>query len=141
MCAFGWLKLDFLVAVQTAPNNSWINPCERLMSIHKWDCSAVSTSQAKSSDDIEATLKSCYSMANIHKEAVSYPLLKSVVADSLVSVMSLVESRFLRLSLKETKFEIGDVATEDDMECLWCFVDMLDNNLCPIPPKRIFQRL
>ena len=101
----------------------------------------MSTSRAKSSDDIEATLKSCYSMANILKEAVSYPLLKSVVADSLVSVMSLVESRFQRLSLKETKFEIGDVATEDDMECFWSFVDMLDNNLCPIPPKRIFQRL
>ncbi len=32
ICAFQWLNLDYLVAVQTAPNNSWTNPCERLMS-------------------------------------------------------------------------------------------------------------
>ncbi len=129
VCAFRWLNLDFLVAVQTAPNNSWINPCERLMSILNLGLQCASTSRAKSSDDVETTLKSCSSMAEIRKQAASNPSLKSAVADSLEPVISLVQNRFQRLSLKEEKFEIGDTATEDDIECLWSFADMIDSEL------------
>ncbi len=46
------------------------------------------------SNDIEAALKSCNSMADIRKEAVSNTLLKSAVADSLAPVISLIENRF-----------------------------------------------
>ena len=28
-----YIRVFYLVAVQTAPNNNWLNPCERLMSI------------------------------------------------------------------------------------------------------------
>ncbi len=94
-CAFQWLNLDYLVAVQTAPNNSWTNPCERLMSILlNLGLQSVSTSQSMTSNDIEAALKSCNSMADIRKEAVSNTLLKSAVADSLAPVISLIENRF-----------------------------------------------
>ena len=44
ICAFRWLNLDYLAAVQTAPNNSWTNPCERLMSILNLGLQSVSTS-------------------------------------------------------------------------------------------------
>ncbi len=74
------------------------------------------------SNDIEAALKSCNSMADIHKEAVSNTLLKSAVADSLAPVISLK-------TVKENKVEMGDIATDDDIECLWSFVDMIDSSL------------
>ncbi len=139
VCAFRWLNLDFLVAVQTAPNNSWINPCERLMSILNLGLQCVSTTRAKSSDETEAMLKSCNSMSEIRKEADSKPLLKDAVADSLAPVISLVQNSFQRLSLKENQFEVGEAATSDEIECLWSFADM--NCLYIIPLKRIFQKL
>ena len=126
MCAFRWLNLDFLVAVQTAPNNSWINPCERLMSILNLGLQCVSTTRAKSSDETEAMLKSCNSMSEIRKEADSKPLLKDAVADSLAPV---VQNSFQRLSLKENQFEVGEAATSDEIECLWSFADMIDSEL------------
>lgn len=94
ICAFRWLNLDFLVTVQTAPNNSWLNPCERLMSILNLALQGVSTARAKSTVEVEAALKVCNSMTGIRNEADSKPDLKRGVADSLATVISLVESRF-----------------------------------------------
>ena len=127
ICAFRWLDLDLLVAVQTAPNNSWINPCERLMSILNLALQCVSTSRARC--EVEAALKQCNSMSDIRKEAVSNPALKNGVAASLAPVISLVQSRFEKLSLKENNFQIGKTANSDDIECLWSFADMIDSNL------------
>ncbi len=73
ICAFRWLNLDLLVA-QTAPNNSWINPCERLMSILNLGLQCVSTTCKKVSPDAEAILKSCNSMADIREETDSKPM-------------------------------------------------------------------
>jgi hypothetical protein len=99
ICAFRWLNLDLLVAVQTAPNNSWLNPCERFMSILNLGLQCVSTTREKVSTEAEAILKSCNSIADIRKEADSKPLLKKAAADSLEPVISLIEERFRRLSL------------------------------------------
>ena len=129
ICAFRWLNLDFLVAVQTAPNNSWLNPCERLMSILNLGLQCVSTTRSMASPEIEKVLKSCNSMSSIRKEADSNSLLEKAVVDSLQSVISLVEKRFQRLSLKENVFQIGESATTDDIECLWSFADMIDDQL------------
>ena len=89
----------------------------------------MSTTREKASEDIEATLRSCNSMVAIPKEANSRPLLKEAVKASLAAVISLVEKRFERLSLKDNQFEIGQAATTDEIECLWSFADMIDSNL------------
>ena len=86
--------MDLLVAVQTAPNNSWMNPCERLMSILNLGLQCVSTTRAKTSPETEAILKSCNSMADIRKEADSKPGLKKAAADSLAPVISLIEESY-----------------------------------------------
>ncbi len=129
VCAFRWLNLDLLVAVQTAPNNSWLNPCERLMSILNLGLQCVSTARAQVSSEDEATLKSCNSMADIRREAYSKPLLKKAAADSLAPVVSLIEERFQRLSLKDKSFQIGKPASSDSIECLWSFAEMIDGTL------------
>jgi len=129
ICAFRWLNVDLLVAVQTAPNNSWINPCERLMSILNLGLQCVSTTREKVSPEAEAILKSCNSMADIRKEANSKPMLKKATADSLAPVISQIEERFQRLSLKDKSFKIGNPASSDSIECLWSFAEIIDSNL------------
>ena len=129
ICAFIWLDLDFLVAVQTAPNNSWRNPCERLMSILNLGLHCVSTARARGSCETETKLKSYNSMAAIRGAAESDPSLKQAVVDSLAPVISLVENRFRRLFLKEKSFKIGDAATNEKIECLWSFAEMIDEQL------------
>ena len=97
ICVFCWLNLDYLVAVQTAPNNSWLNPCERLMSILNLGLQCVSTTRQKCSVEIETKLKSCNSMSAIRDAAESDWSLKDAVSTSLEPVISLVQSRFARL--------------------------------------------
>ena len=47
ICVFRWLNLDFLAAVQTGPYNSWMNPCERLMSIFKFSITGSVNKEAR----------------------------------------------------------------------------------------------
>ncbi len=129
ICTFRWLDLDFLVAVQTAPNNSWRNPCERLMSILNLGLQCVSTTRAGCSSEVETALKSYNFMAVIRSAAESNPSLKEAVVDSLAPVISLVQDRFRRLSLKDNRFKIGDAATNDKIAALWSFVELIDKQL------------
>lgn len=61
----------------SCPDNSLINPCERLMSILNLRLQCVSTSWIKSTDDIEAILKWCNSMSDIRRSFESKNILKS----------------------------------------------------------------
>ena len=128
ICVFRWLNLDYLVAVQTAPNNSWLNPCERLMSILNLGLQCVSTTRQKCSAEIETKLKSCKSMSAIRDAAESDWSLKDAISTSLEPVISLVQSRVARLYLKENRFQVSEAATSDEIECLWSF-DLIDSNL------------
>ena len=50
---FRWLNLDMLVALCTAPSNSWANPVERIMSIINIGLQGVGLMRQKMSDDFE----------------------------------------------------------------------------------------
>jgi hypothetical protein len=50
---FRWLNLDMLVALRTAPSNSWANPVERVMSIVNIGLQGVGLMRRKMSDDFE----------------------------------------------------------------------------------------
>ena len=99
------------------------------MSILNLGLQCVSTTRTKCSSNIETTLKSCNSMAAIRSAAESGPSLKAAVVESLESVISIVENRFRRLSLKDVNFKIGDTATVDKIECLWSFAELIDGQL------------
>ena len=68
-------------------------------------------------------------MAAIRSAAESRPPLKAAVVQSMASVISVVENRFRRLSLKDMNFKIGDAATDDKIECLWSFAEVIDEQL------------
>ena len=50
---FRVLNLDMLVALRTAPSNSWANPVERIMSIINIGLQGVGLMRQKMSDDFE----------------------------------------------------------------------------------------
>ena len=54
----------------------------------------------------------------------------------MASVISVVENRFRRLSLKDMNFKIGDAATDDKIECLWSFAEVIDEQLSMSNTKR-----
>ena len=125
ICVFRWLNLDILVAVQTAPYNSWTNPCERLMSILNLALQGVSTRR----QECGSILSSCESMADIRKAAESKPELRTAVQECLKPVITEIEERFSRLHLKDRRFKKGEVASDDEVECLWSFASVIDNQL------------
>ena len=47
----------------------------------------------------------------------------------MASVISVVENRFRRFSLKDMNFKIGDAATDDKIQCLWSFAEVIDEKL------------
>lgn len=53
---FKELDLDLLVALRTAPSNSWANPVERVMSIVNIGLQGVGMMRTKMSDDFERKL-------------------------------------------------------------------------------------
>lgn len=50
------MDLDVLIAARTAPNHSWANPVERIMSIVNLGLQCVGMMRQKSSEDYEATI-------------------------------------------------------------------------------------
>ena len=56
------LNLDFLVACRTAPNHSWKNPVERVMSLLNIGLQCVGIMRSKISDETEEKIKNCNSL-------------------------------------------------------------------------------
>ena len=59
------LDLDFLVACRTAPNHSWRNPVERLMSIINLGFQSVGLMHSKLSEDFELKIQNCNSLKEL----------------------------------------------------------------------------
>lgn len=64
-------NLDMLVAAQTAPQNSYRNPVERIMLVLNIELQSVGVMRKEMSEECETILKSCNSMEDIHKAASS----------------------------------------------------------------------
>ena len=56
---FKSMNLDRLVALRTAPSNSWANPVERIMSIVNIGLQGVGLMRQKMSDDFEKAIGMC----------------------------------------------------------------------------------
>ena len=95
------LNLDFLVACRTAPNHSWRNPVERIMSLLNIGLQRVGIMWSKVSDDIEETIKNCNNLKQLRKKVGSK---QDEVALSLKPCTNLLKNIFKRLELKEKKF-------------------------------------
>jgi len=126
---FKALDLDMLVAVRTAPNASWRNPPERIMSILNLALNCVGLMRREMSQEFENYIKSCNTMNNIRASAVKHEGLHEAFADSLEPVKILLSGLFSRLSLKGKQFKIFQAATDEEISVLWGFIRAIDGSI------------
>ncbi len=90
----------------------------------------VAVERSGMSPEFECQLKQCSSMADIRELATKIPSVKSTYIDSMKSCIDLVVSRFNRLHLKdEPMIAMSSEVDDDDIDCLFSFVKLLDINL------------
>ena len=121
------LDLDMLIAVRTAPHQSWKNPCERINCILNIGLQAIGLMRSTMSEEYERVLSTCSSMKEIRR--LTSPGLQEALRDSLESVKLLISSMFQRLVLKEKPFRVFEAASKHQMEGLWNVVGDMDPNL------------
>ena len=67
------LDLDFLIACRTAPNHSWKNPVERLMSTINLGFQSVGLMRSKLLEDFELKIQNCNSLKDLCAACDSCP--------------------------------------------------------------------
>ena len=120
------LNLDFLMARRTAPNHSWRNPVERLMSIINLGFQSVGLMRSKMSEDYEFKIQNCNSLKDLRTACNSWP---NDVSQSLQPVIDLLKTIIHRLELKGEKFETYDAADDIEIEAFWEVLEQVDETL------------
>ena len=122
------LNLDFLVACRTAPNHSWKNPVESIMSLLNIGLQCVGLMRSKMSDDFESAIKNCNNLQQL-RQACGDSEKQSDVSLSLKPAVDLLHEIFRRLELKGKAFEVYDAATKEEIEEFWSVLLLIDSTL------------
>lgn len=118
---------DYVLAMRTAPHQSYRNWVERIMSSLNLALQTIAIERRKMSDQMEHIIKSLNTMVSIRKAADKNDSFKTALTDSLEPVKSSLNSLFERLSLKQKNFMIGSPASDNLMEELWQALRDLDD--------------
>ena len=81
----------------------------------------VLTQRKECTPEMESALSSCESMATIRKAAHANPQVQTAVQECLKPMIAEIEETFSRLHLKDQCFKKGEVASADQVDCLWSF--------------------
>ena len=119
ICLFLSLDLDMLVAARTAPQNSYRNPVERIMSLLNLGLQSVGVMREKMSDENEQLIKNCNSMAEIRKSAAKNSGLADAFTDSMQPPLCLLTEVTKRLKLKDKPVQVETPCTKQEIEDLW----------------------
>lgn len=107
---------DYVLAMRTAPHQSYRNWVERIMSSLNLALQTIAIERRKMSDQMEHIIKSLNTMVSIRKAADKNDSFKTALTDSLEPVKSSLNSLFERLSLKQKNFMIGSPASDNLIE-------------------------
>jgi hypothetical protein len=118
---------DYVLAMRTAPHQSYRNWVERIMSILNLALQTIAIERQKMCDEMEHIMKSLNTMASIRKAAEKNVSFQTALTDSLESVKNSLNTLFARLSLKEKHFRIGNPASNTLMDELWEALQNLDD--------------
>ena len=100
LCLFIRFNLNLLIAVRTAPGNSWTNLAERVMPVLNLALQNVALERSKMSPQMESLMKSKHTMADVHSTAQHFPQMKTEFKESMEKVINLLNLRFRRMSLE-----------------------------------------
>ena len=115
ICLFLCGDFDLLVAVRTAPNHSWTNPAERIMSILNLGLQGVALKRDQMSSESETLFDMANTLDDIRKKAQEFNELESELKESIASVQNLLNNRTERISLKDKKFKCHNPASEESI--------------------------
>jgi len=103
ICLFLKLDLDYLCAGRTAPDHSWRNPVERIMSILNLGLQCVGLAREEMPEEYESEAAKCNSLAELRKVAKRKDGFADAVKDSLSPVKILLCSIFSTAATEREK--------------------------------------
>ena len=127
LCAileFVALDLDMFVAVRTAPNQSYNNPAERVMSLLNLGLQNVSLARGEMIDGHELRMRSLSSLKAIRK--CNSKALHDALKASVNEPVKAVKEIFSRLRRSHGNVYVHDSGTEEEMTSLKNLLQLLD---------------
>ena len=118
--------LDFLCAMRTCPTQSWTNLAERVMSILNIALQHCALQRDEMSNQFEDIIKKSNSMSKLRSEASNLEELQESFTTSMQSVISLVESRFESMKLKENYIQCTKACNDNDIDIFFQFLHRID---------------
>ena len=118
-----------LVAARTAPQNSYRNPVERVMSLLNIGLQAVGVMRQKMPDDFEKVIRGCNSMQEIRTAAARQPGFKEAFGDCVQPAMCLLMEVISRLKLKDEPVQTQSPCTSQEIDDLWQHIQEVDSTV------------
>ncbi|XP_078597452.1 uncharacterized protein LOC144873716 [Branchiostoma floridae x Branchiostoma japonicum] len=129
ICMFIILDLDMLVCARTAPQNSFRNPVERVMSIINLSLQAIGVMREKMPPAMEKLFAGLGTMKDVRAMADKHPELKQALVASTEKTRGMMNELFQRLTLKGEAVSTIKPATEQEVEEMWDLILMVDQTL------------
>ncbi|XP_045187636.1 uncharacterized protein LOC123545380 [Mercenaria mercenaria] len=107
-----------LIHARCAPGHSWTNPAERVMSVLNLALQNCSLERVRMSEEAEKEFQKCDSMAQLREMAAKKSEVKTQWQESIEPVQSTIRNRFLRLKLKDERFQAVDPMTYEDIDVI-----------------------
>ena len=125
------LDLDMMILARTAPNQSYNNPAERVMSLLNLGLQNVSLSRDTSlmSEALQARLHSLNTLKATRVAAERNPALKDGLVESMKEPITAVKKVFSRLKWTQNQVQVHDAATADDIKQLLELFNLIDPDL------------
>ncbi|KAK6182622.1 hypothetical protein SNE40_010264 [Patella caerulea] len=122
------LDLTCLIAIRTAPHQSYRNPVERCMSTLNLGLQFISLMRDKLDEKSEQLLSKANSMSDIRKCAEQNPGMQEKILQSTKPCVDLLNEVFQRLEYTERPVKTYDAVSKADIECLWEKALLIDPN-------------
>ncbi|CAB4376372.1 unnamed protein product [Rhizophagus irregularis] len=129
ICLFLCGDFDLLIAVRTAPNHSWTNPAERVMSTLNIGLQGVALKRDQMSPGSEALFETANTLDDIRKKAQESNELTSELKESITNIQNLLNNRTERLLFKDKKFRCHEPANEERIAALFESISDIDSTL------------
>jgi hypothetical protein len=125
ICLFLAGDFDMLIAVRTAPNHSWCNPVERIMSVINYALQGSAIEREKMPNEFEDEFEALKTLEDICEKANGNPCLKTELKRCIEKVQELLHERTEHLIWKNEPFETEDPASDLDINEMFKVIKIL----------------
>ncbi len=115
ICLFLKGDFDMLIALRTAPHQSWNNPAERIMSILNLALQGVVLVHEIMSEDMEILFNKANTLEEIRRAAEKFSQLANELQSCIITIQKFLQERVERLVLHNEPFFCYDPADESEI--------------------------